>query len=564
MTITRINYVKNPSYKDGNLNYWAPYGAGVVLSINQISEIGQYSARVAKVTSLAHCGIKTSGYRIPVTVGQTYTFSTHIYNPNSSETGARTYRVTIDWYGDPLNGTLVSSTFESTEVLQSDGFTPISVTGVAPDGGTYAELRVTQVEAETADLTLPATSDELKYFYVDGSMLEQSSYLNAFTETISQDEENNTVLQATRPVAYPAITGLELNADITLNGLIFNTIDEDGVIWICSDLQGWWGQPDPEVADIPRGLGDGSYDVKGRYSARQITFRGTFYPPNRELLQTARNKLVKAIDLVRTGGWLLADEEPTKAANVRLVGRPSIETVNPRGKTEFEFELRAPDPIKYEWVYGSEFGRKVERCLVDDVVTVENVGNTNAPVVLEVHGPLKAGSIIENTTTNQSITLSEALRGTSTLASVTYFSRTANVATLEFSANPGLFVGDFITVAGVSGFNVTDTYVKGVSNNADTGIYTASYDNTGADVARTSATAGGTVALTAEDVLEIDTYSQEVALNGLATGYRFYINTLADWIYIQAGSNTFSLDAYMPAGGDAPYLDIYYRSGWIG
>lgn len=562
MTIRRINYVQNPSYKDGNLNFWTAVGSGVSISISPVAEIGSYSARVYKATNVEHCGLKISGYRIPTVAGYTYTFSTHINYPGVDD--SRNYRVAINWYGDATNGDLILSTYEDVEVLGIDGFTPISVTGVAPDGGVYAELVITQVEAETVDLTLVGTPDALKYYYVDGSMFEQSAYVNAFTETISQDAENHKVLQVTRPVEYPNITGLELNADITLNGLIFNTIDEDGVIWICSDLDGWWGHPDPEVADIPRGLGDGSYDVRGRYAARQITFSGAFYPPSRDYVQSARDKLVRAIDLVKQGGWLLADEEPTKASFVRLVGRPSITTVSPRGKTEFEFELRAPDPIKYEWVYGSEFGRKLERCDVDSSVTIDNDGNTNVPVVLEIHGPLKVDSVIDNEATGQSITIAQALRGTSSLASVTYQSRSSNVATLELSVNPGLFIGDYITVSGVTGFDGSDLYVKGVSNNADTGIYSVSYDNTGTDVSRTATSGTTSVALTSEDVLEIDTYSQEVALNGLVTGYRFYINTLADWIYLQPGPNTFSLDAASPAEGDAPYLNVYYRSGWIG
>lgn len=562
MTIRRINYVQNPSYKEGNLNFWTTVGSGTELAIAQLAEVGTYSARVAKVTGVDNCGITIAGYRIPATPGLDYTFSTHVNYPNVDD--FRTYRVRIDWYADPINGSLVNSNYEDSQVLGVDGFTPISVTATAPDGGTYAQLSVTQVEAETADLTLPETSDSLKYFYVDASMFEQSLYVNAFTETISQEAENSIVLKANSPVAYPNITGLELNADITLNGLIFNTIDEDGVIWICSDLDGWWGHPDPEVADITRGLGDGSYDVRGRYAARQITFSGAFYPPSRDYVQSSRDKLVRAIDLVKKAGWLLADEEPTKASSVRLVGRPTITTTSARGKTEFEFDLRAPDPIKYEWVYGSEFGRKLKTVAKDTTEFVVNDGNTNVPVVLEVHGPLKVDSIIENTSTAQSITLLEPLRGTSSLANVTYTTRTDNVATLELNVNPGIFVGDYITVAGVAGFNGTDLYVKGVSNNADTGVYSVTYDNIGANVARVSVIAGGTVALTTEDILEIDTYSQEVALNGLTTGYRFYINTLADWIYLQPGSNTISFDAASPAVGDAPFLNVYYRSGWIG
>jgi frataxin-like iron-binding protein CyaY len=43
------------------------------------------------------------------------------------------------------------------------------------------------------------------------------------------------------------------------------------------------------------------------------------------------------------------------------------------------------------------------------------------------------------------------------------------------------------------------------------------------------------------DILEIDTYSQEVSLNGDSSGNRFYLETLADWVNLNKGSNTVEL-----------------------
>jgi hypothetical protein len=228
----------------------------------------------------------------------------------------------------------------------------VFATGVAPALATHAEISIYQEEAET-----DASADPYRFFYIDSVLFEETAFIKGFFESITQDKETATVNNSLRPVPYPEITGMELNADINLNGLIFNTIDEDGILWVCTDIEGWWGNSVSEVADIPRGLGDGSYDVRGRYAARDIEFSGVFLPPNKDMILYSREKLITAIDLVKTNGWLIVDEDPPKASLVRLVGRPSISTVSPRGRTEFSFTLRASDPIKYEWIYGNEDAR---------------------------------------------------------------------------------------------------------------------------------------------------------------------------------------------------------------
>jgi hypothetical protein len=59
-------------------------------------------------------------------------------------------------------------------------------------------------------------------------------------------------------------------------------------------------------------------------------------------------------------------------------------------------------------------------------------------------------------------------------------------------------------------------------------------------------------------VLEIDTYNREVLLDtaGTVTNGRQYIETLADWIFLEPGSNSFT------ASGAT--FQVEYRSGWIG
>lgn len=568
MSTTRINYIKNPSFADGTTNFWQNTVSGVSPSLGVATTQayqGTYSMRVFK-NNTAGCGATISGYRIPVEAEKIYTLSGYVKTPGEL-VEARTIRASIFWYASLAAPTPIEVATSDFTVYGYDGFTSVFSTAEAPLGATYATVSFIQVEAEDlADLE----TEYYRSFYLDAIMFEQSPYVNGFFESLSQDKETTSVNKAMGPVPYPNITGMELNADVRLNDLVFNTIDENGVVWVCTDMQGWWGQPDPEVADISRGLGDGSYDVRGRYASRVITFSGVFFPPNKDAVAAARDKLVRAIDLVKTGGWLIADEQPSRASFVRLVSRPEILTTNSRGRTEFTFELRAADPIKYEWVYGNEFGRNVERINVNSNLVVRNVGNTPVPCILEIHGPLAAGTVISNSDNIQSITLEQPLRGKTAVTNVSSYSRSAQIVTLNFSAAHPYMVGDFITVAGSNSGDVdgSNFYVSESVNDSFTSTYTLKYAQLSGtllpDIATTTPSGTMTSKLSTEDVLEIDTYLQEVSFNGSNLGYRFYINTLADWITLRAGQNNVNITDDTYISGEAGFVDIYYRSGWIG
>jgi hypothetical protein len=103
------------------------------------------------------------------------------------------------------------------------------------------------------------------------------------SELYNQAQENFFVDRGLTPLPQPHLTGMKLKADIVLGDFVFNTIDEYGVTWVITDIEGWWQHPEPDMPDIPRGFGDGSYDVKGRYQARMITLTGSFLTPTPDL-----------------------------------------------------------------------------------------------------------------------------------------------------------------------------------------------------------------------------------------------------------------------------------------
>jgi len=201
----------------------------------------------------------------------------------------------------------------------------------------------------------------------------------------TQAEENELVNKALTKYPIPHFSGLKLQADIKLGNLTLNTIDDDNVVWVCTDIEGWWNFPDPELPDLIRGWGDGSYDARGRWAARMITLRGVFLTQDPSQVPAARAKLIEAANLVYQGGWLVVNEGPQKGAFVRLSGRPDIATVTPRGRTEFSIGLRAADPIKYEYVDGVEDGYRVATLSPSTTsVAINNTGNTTVPVLIEL------------------------------------------------------------------------------------------------------------------------------------------------------------------------------------
>jgi hypothetical protein len=154
----------------------------------------------------------------------------------------------------------------------------------------------------------------------------------------------------------PKLAG-DIHILISSGYLTFNTIDSDGIIWVVSDIDGWWTLSDSEIPDIQRGFDDGSFDISGRFLARNMTITGSILIQSNDraeiarLSQSARSQLLQAFALIKKGTWLIVDEdEYHRSAWVRLSGRPDLKTVNSKGRIDFSIGLRASDPIKYEWI----------------------------------------------------------------------------------------------------------------------------------------------------------------------------------------------------------------------
>jgi hypothetical protein len=545
--MARNNLIVNPSFKT-NTTGWSLTGSSTIARVTYDAFFGSSCLAVTKAAE-SSSGAVTTG-RIAVSASTSYAVSAYVKIPADEETG--TLRIQVAWYTALSGGSLIStSNTTSIEIVSGLYWERLGGVFTSPANAAAALISVVQPTAGTAS----------EVFLLDAVLLEANSYVEEYFDDVTQAYETNIVNKGLSKVPYPKVSGMQLNADISLGNLVLNTIDESGVVWVCTNIEGWWNHPEPEVRDIPRGWGDGSYDVRGRYQARTITLEGAFITPDASYVPAARDKLIRSTDLVYIGDWLRTNENPTKASYVRLSGRPEIKTVNARGRTEFSIGLRAADPLKYEWYEAQQLGFRsvsIPGASASPVVsgsnTVTNTGTAYAPIIIQVTGPLTGPASVFNRTTDELLTIISSLRGVIT-CTVSNKALTSNVATLTTSATHGLLAGDEIVVTGVdSTFNGTFTILTVPTTT------TLTYAKTATNVV--SVAGSGTITF-GPDILEVDTRDHEVALNGDAIGKRSLIDVLSEWPLLAPGENLFTFNDDGNANSTA-VLDVLYRSAWLG
>lgn len=391
-------------------------------------------------------------------------------------------------------------------------------------------------------------------------------YYDQVTGAVNQGDENKIVRKSLTPLPEPYLSGLKLNADVEINGLTLNTIDANNVVWVVTEIDGWWNLPESELPDLPRGWGDGSYDAVGRYANRLITLNGSFLPQSPEDAPAARNALIEAVNLVKTGGWLIVYEDqlndPTangRAAYVRLSGVPQITSVNARGRHDFSIGLKAVDPIKYEYVDGNYDGYNYTTITASGGGTgqanVINTGNVAVPVIIELSKAFTVAAnttpTITNTENDQSITI-VAGTGASTRLEIDTYNR--EVLAVEYN---------YANIANAVGNGTNVVYTTATASGAAegtlvsvTGITPSSLDVIDAEVIATS---GNTFTVASTVTASYVSGGQSAVLLN-TTNAREKASVLIDWIYLEPGTNTVTVSAF-PAGATCT---IYYRSGWIG
>jgi hypothetical protein len=383
---------------------------------------------------------------VTITASTTYTAS--IYVKLGADQASTSFSFSLLTYQS--DGTTLVDTFTSDtkELTVSSGWYRFTVTGTSGAGAVKAKI----------SLTTTAIVNGRK-FVIDGGQLVTGYNAVEFDyiEIVDQAQENKIINKALSKVPFPHLTGVELNADIKLGDFTFNTIDANNVAYIITGITGLYGQPETEYSDISRGFyADGDYDVRGRYQARQISITGSILVQDKTAVASAKEKLVRATELVKRGTWLKVypPNSTPQAIWVRLSGALQIDVINARGRMDFSIGLRAPDPLIYAWNEDREDGYYVANVQASNYegtqigeVSITNNGNYQAPAIYEVRGPITGSTATLFNYSNNGLTrIIEPIRGERYYL-ITQKSLSNYEATLKFPTPHDLIPGDSVTVS---------------------------------------------------------------------------------------------------------------------
>lgn len=200
------------------------------------------------------------------------------------------------------------------------------------------------------------------------------------------------------------------DADIRLNDLVFNRIDDAGCRWFVEDIDGWWGLPAGNVPSSPLSIfQDGSDYVSGRWLAREMILTGRLVPvrtlEDQQAVLAARRDLFLSLNTIRSFSVLEVDEpDGSKRSVVQVVGRPQTSFDQRNNVLKFSVALRAVDPRKYSLaetvvstvIYTTPGGRSYNRTYPWNygvsgsigTLSINNLGSINTPGILAVQGPV--------------------------------------------------------------------------------------------------------------------------------------------------------------------------------
>jgi hypothetical protein len=493
--MTRTNLITNASFRTASTGTtgWSALSTASIARITTDGFIGTSCLQVSSVTSTS-TGVILTDY---VTIDESKDYSISAYLKIASGSTAGSITMTTTWYNSS-NSSVLSSTAALN--VPADGvWYRIGATVLA------ATIPGTAVKAKVQ--FTPTTSSTVTSFSLDAILFEQDSYIEEFYENFDQvlstvqsqvetkdstilaaskqSLENNIVNAALRKMPSPYISGLKLNADININGLVLNTIDENNVVWVCTDIKGWWTLPDTDVPDIARGLDDGSYDVRGRWKARAITLEGSILPPHPDYIAAARSKLISALSpLVYLGGTLAVDEGPIKISKVFMVAQPTMDVKNARGRIDFSIQLRAGDPVKYGWNYeatdgyysATPFQFKVSSSITNVTIPVAGTRRyttTNTFVAgdyVTISGITPSGYNTTSTTAPVAITAVDSggtwFETAGVIAGSGYVSESSSSARLAYSSTSITNSGNTYvpTVITLTGPMASGSYIKNLTN----------------------------------------------------------------------------------------------------
>lgn len=203
---------------------------------------------------------------------------------------------------------------------------------------------------------------------------------------------------------YPGTdSGGAMGDPVALGDLTLNAVDADGVVWVLEGFN-WEDSAASTVEITQRGRGHGATGSEGFYQAMVYTLSGTIMAPSAALGFAARNRMAAAVTL-EPFQMTVADGGAVLHSIVERQDQVIFKRLNPTDRT-FSIQVVAKDPRKFGdlvsystvlpfssggLVRPSTWPRTWSGVSGTGTVTVNNPGNTEAPVWLRIDGPLPAG-----------------------------------------------------------------------------------------------------------------------------------------------------------------------------
>lgn len=147
-----------------------------------------------------------------------------------------------------------------------------------------------------------------------------------------------------RPATATSLT----NCFIQLDDWAASAIDDAGVEWWLTGLEGWNGSPDVRLSGVDRPQDHGQFDGPTYLASRVITATGTAIAPNQTTALYARDVLSSLCwDTGRLYELRVTEVgRPVRRASVRLNTATKIGPIN-EVAWDWQIQLKAPDPRRY-------------------------------------------------------------------------------------------------------------------------------------------------------------------------------------------------------------------------
>jgi len=207
------------------------------------------------------------------------------------------------------------------------------------------------------------------------------------------------------PSLYPGFTTGGSGRQVALNeSFILGQTDAYGVRWSLTTFEGWDGSPSPTLQLTQKARGHGATESESFLTARVLTMGGLIHGQDTAAIEAAFDRLNAAVSL-EPFEILVLESGRIRNATVRRQGEV-IPTWHSDKLAEYSILVTAKDPRKFGDLItastrlpfsegGLAFPVTFPIMFTDvsgtGVVTINNPGNTQAPVWLRIDGPIPAG-----------------------------------------------------------------------------------------------------------------------------------------------------------------------------